>query len=241
MAESTPQTPFAVLHTTTNFTHARVMKTLAAASLNNLVLTIPPDFKYGTTNQTPSYLAKFPHGKIPALETLSGFRLTESQAIAYFVADSGPAREQLLGRSVEERALVQMWIAFADAEVFANVSPALLVVIESKKLDPDYVEETEQQFLRALRRMEIHLDGNVGEGEGRKWLVRDDEFSLADLSVASSLYWPLKFFVDGETREKFPRIMTWWGRLMEHEAVGKAYGVLEMCANRPEVLGRKRK
>jgi elongation factor 1-gamma len=235
MTEST-SSPFATLYTTTSFQHARVMKTLAAASLNGLIITIPPDFIYGTTNQSPAYLAKFPHGKIPALETSSGFHLAESSAIAYYVSDSGPAREQLLGSTVKERALVQMWISFADAEVFANASPVLGAITNTQSYIPEVVKPKEEQFLRALRRMELHLDEDTGEGK-RKWLVRGKDFSLADLSVASSLYWPLRYFVDGGTRRMFPRIMEWWDALMGEEVVEKAFGKLEMCANRPEVLG----
>ena len=231
--------PFAILYTTTSFPHARVMKILAAASLNDLILTIPPDFIYGTTNQSSAYLAKFPHGKIPALETSAGFHLAESSAIAYYVSDLGPAREQLLGRTVEERALVQMWISFADAEVFANASPILGAITNTQPYIPEVVKPKEEQFLRALRRMEVHLDEDTVDGK-RKWLVMDEEFSLADLSVASSLYWPLKFFVDEETRRMFPRVMNWWDALMDEEIVAKAFGKLEMCVNRPQILGESK-
>lgn len=87
--------PFATLHTLTTIVHAKVTKSLAAAALNDLEIIIPSNFVYGTTNKSPEYLAKFPHGKIPALETPSGFYLAESTAIAYYIAESGPAKDQV--------------------------------------------------------------------------------------------------------------------------------------------------
>ena len=37
-----------------------------------------------TDNKKPEFLEKFPHGKIPALETADGFKLFEGMAIARY-------------------------------------------------------------------------------------------------------------------------------------------------------------
>ncbi|KAF2252954.1 glutathione S-transferase [Trematosphaeria pertusa] len=227
--------PFGILYTTNTFLHARVTKILAAAHLNNLNITIAPEFEYGVTNQTPEYKAKFPHGKIPALETPSGFYLAEAAAIAYYVSESGPFKDQLTGRTAEDRALVQMWMSFADLEVFLNATGILGPIMGVQKYIPETVEEKEKQFVRALKRLEYHL-----AQEGKVWLVRDDEFSLADLSVAASLYWPLRFFMDDEYRKEYPKTMGWWESLMGVEAVGKAFGApVKLCEQRPPAEGSK--
>ena len=176
--------PFGTLYTTVYFLHARVTKILAAANLNDLEILINPDFKYGVTNKSAEYLTKFPHGKIPAFETPSGFCLAEGSAIAYYVADSGPRRDQLLGRTAEERALVQMWISFADSQIWPDGGAILGPMMGQGKYDKEIVDFKESQFIRALQRLEHHLVQN-----DRLWLVRDDELSLADLSVASGLLW----------------------------------------------------
>ncbi|KAF2467454.1 glutathione S-transferase [Lindgomyces ingoldianus] len=225
--------PFATLHTSTNFLHARVAKTLAAANFNGLDLAVEPGFEYGVTNKTPSYLAKFPMGKIPALETPSGFYLAEATAMAYYVSESGPCSAQLLGRSVEDRALVQMWIAFADSELFFPSQTILAHVLGRKKYDPEAGDEKEAAFERSLKRLELHL-----AQEGKKWLVRDEEVSLADLSVASSLLWPLNWFMDPEYRKNYPKTMDWWERLMAVESVGKAFGApVSMCEEKAKMDG----
>src|SRR3569833_3353387 len=67
----------------------------------------------GVTNKTSWYLAKFPLGKIPGCESRDGaFTLVESNAIAQYLAERGPKKQQLLGATAEERALVSQWIFF---------------------------------------------------------------------------------------------------------------------------------
>jgi elongation factor 1-gamma len=158
MAQKQP-TPFAILHTPPTFIHARVTKILAAAYLNDLTIVIPEDFAYGVTNKSPEFLAKFPMGKIPALETASGFLLAEGSAIAYYLADSGPKREQLLGKTPEERALVQMWCGLADSEIFPNMGLVVGPMLTGSPYDAKVVAEKEEAYLRALKRVELHLKG----------------------------------------------------------------------------------
>ena len=45
------------------------------------------DFVFGETNKSPEFLKKFPLGKVPAFEGSDGVLLTESNAIAYYVAN----------------------------------------------------------------------------------------------------------------------------------------------------------
>ena len=49
-----------------------------------LSLDAPSSFVFGESNKSPEYLAKFPHGKIPAFEGSDGFTLFETQAIARY-------------------------------------------------------------------------------------------------------------------------------------------------------------
>lgn len=45
-----------------------------------------PEYKHYEDNKKPEFLAKFPHGKIPALECSNGLNLTEGAAIARYRA-----------------------------------------------------------------------------------------------------------------------------------------------------------
>ena len=50
-------------------------------------MTVAKDFVFGETNKSPEFLKKFPLGKVPAFEGSDGVLLTESNAIAYYVAN----------------------------------------------------------------------------------------------------------------------------------------------------------
>lgn len=226
---SSNMTHFATLHTTTSFIHARATKILAAAHLGGLTLAIPPNFVYGQTNRTTEYLAKFPHGKLPALETSDGFSLAESSAIAFYIAESGHKKEQLVGRTKESRALVQMWVSLADTDFFPNSSPVMACVMGTEPHRPEVVKPKEELFIRALKRLEYHLTQ-----DDQLYLVQNDEPSLGDLCVAASLFWPLKLFMGPEYREGYPKIMEWWERLMSIEDIGKAFNApVPLCAKAP--------
>ena len=68
---------------------------------------------FGETNKTPDFLKKFPLGKVPAFEGSDGTILTESNAIAYYVAND----ELRGGSDAAARAQVVQWMCMADNEI----------------------------------------------------------------------------------------------------------------------------
>lgn len=69
--------------------------------------------EFGKTNKTPDYLAKFPWGKVPALETPEG-PLFESDAIVFYIAQRKP---ELLGKSHFEMSLILQFICNLECEL----------------------------------------------------------------------------------------------------------------------------
>merc|ERR1711877_107183 len=65
----------------------RAQKALIAAKYSGAEVTVAKDFVFGETNKSPEFLKKFPLGKVPAFEGSDGLLLTESNAIAYYVAN----------------------------------------------------------------------------------------------------------------------------------------------------------
>ncbi|EAW07135.1 glutathione S-transferase family protein [Aspergillus clavatus NRRL 1] len=193
----------------------RVMKIQAAASFNNLTLTTA-DFTMGTTNREPAFLAKFPMAKVPAFEGADGLTLTESDAIAQYVADSGPAADQLLGSSAVERAAVRQWVCFADGEVQCPVIQLILPRVGYKA----FVESVEKSALGQLERALDYLEGHL---RGREW-VATEKLSLADISVAAALYWGFSMVIDQEMRQKYPFVVSWYEKTLESEGVKQTFG-----------------
>lgn len=217
------KTPFATLHTLSDTAkvHPAHPQILAAAALNNLTLTIPPNFEFGKTNKTPSYLSKFPLGKIPALETPSGFRITEANAIAYYLCESGPKKELLLGSTAEERATVLQWTSFTTAHLQASALELVRPILGIKAYD----EKVHENGLRDFKRWMEYLEGCLA---GRTWILEgktlEDGLSLADLTVAQGLRLVLKFYLAEEERAKYPGIMAWWNRVLAVPEVEKVFG-----------------
>jgi elongation factor 1-gamma len=58
-----------------------------------------------------------PFGKVSAFEGADSTKIVESDAIAQYVAESGPAAGQLLGTTPAERAAIRQWISFTNGEI----------------------------------------------------------------------------------------------------------------------------
>ncbi|KAL2147976.1 hypothetical protein VTI28DRAFT_32 [Corynascus sepedonium] len=205
----------------------RVQRVQAIAALNGLEVELIPDFQMGVTNKTPEFLAKFPMGKVPAFESGDGsFCLTEGQAIARYVADSGPKADQLLGADPKTRALIEMWSCFAEQELSANLIPPLLMVLA--KMIP-YDEARYNQHVsaveRALKRIEHELK------DGRKFLV-GGQLTLADIMIASTLQLATRFVADKDMRKEVPAVETYLKEIMEIPELKQAFGDLQLCETR---------
>lgn len=189
----------------------------AAANMNGLELAIYPEFAMGKTNKTEDFLSKFPLGKVPAFEGADGTNLFESDAIAQYVAESGPAAAQLMGATPAERAVIRQWILFAQGEILDHVTQLALWRL---KMVP-YNEATETSALQKLERALAVLESHL---QGRTWLASEAKISMADITVASSLIWGFSMAIDAEMRQKYSGVVAWYERVSESEGVKQAFG-----------------
>ncbi|KAH8422603.1 glutathione S-transferase family protein [Aspergillus melleus] len=210
--------PFGKIYTYPN--NARVKKAQAVANINNLELTIS-DSQMGITNRTPEFLAKFPVGKVPAFEGADGTTLVESDAIAQYLAESGPAASQLLGNNPLQRAQTRQWILFADGETISPVIQLVLPRVGLGAFDAEKEKVALEHLNHSLGVLEKHL-----KSRGKKWLSSTEEqgLSLADISVASALTWGFARIIDAEMRAKYPTVVEWFKRTVETEGVKQAFG-----------------
>ncbi|KAH8671479.1 hypothetical protein BX600DRAFT_249257 [Xylariales sp. PMI_506] len=189
--------PFGTLYTLKDRVHSRARKIFAVAALSELELEVFPDFKPGITIGTKEFLEKFPLGKIPTLETASGFTLIESSAIASYIANSGPRREQLVGATAEERAPNQQWVLFNDLQVETTLS-------ELTGWRWSIEDFSEQKEAKAAAKLTRWLDFYENHLRSRVWFVNSDNAgpSLADLTVGATLFLSFSHYVDAELRRK---------------------------------------
>jgi glutathione S-transferase len=165
-------------------------------------------------NRVAGYLAVNPMGKIPALADGS-FRLWESNAINWYVAEKHPAADLLPG-NIEGRAAVQRWLFFQAA----HVTPACVPLFRATnrrvqefwqtKGDPRAADVARKELARWLPVLESSL-------AGREWL--EGAFSLADVAYASHLWLIVE---GGFDLAPYPGVRAWLDRLLARPAWCKA-------------------
>lgn len=164
----------------------------SVCALAGLELEIP-EYKHFSDNQKPEFLAKFPHGKIPALESANGLNLTEGAPIARYLAGLAP-NSGLLGSTPEDAAVVDQWVHFVESEISVQndvISGMLRNFFPySKGIHTVLVERQ----LRSLTTLETHLST-------RTFLV-GDRITLADITTAAVLQRVVAVTADADVRAK---------------------------------------
>ncbi|KAL2810512.1 glutathione S-transferase [Aspergillus granulosus] len=201
----------------------RVAKIRAVANLSGLTIN-DGDFTMGHTNRSDEFLSKFPLGKVPTFTSADGLNLFESGAIARFVAEHGPAKDQLLGSTPTERALIQQWIDLSENELTTHSMTCLIPRLGYRKFD----EAAEAFAIQCMERVLVVLEKHLA---GRTW-VATDKLSLADITVAQSLAWGFKLVFDKEVRAKYPTVVEYFKRVVGSDGVKEAFGEPEFVEKR---------
>ncbi|GLB44431.1 putative elongation factor 1-gamma [Lyophyllum shimeji] len=188
----------------------------AAAALGGVPLELPAAYEHFVDNKKPEFLAKFPHGKIPALETADGFKLFESVAIARYIAGLAP-NAGLLGNDLRETALVDQWVHLADTEVdlFTSCVMALVRGIVTPYSKPMHTFFVERQT-RALKTLNAHL-------ATRTFFV-GERITLADLFVAGVLMRAAGYTLDAPLRAEVPHLIRHFETIINQPKLKDIYG-----------------
>ncbi|KAH8813386.1 glutathione S-transferase C-terminal-like protein [Flagelloscypha sp. PMI_526] len=171
----------------------------AAAAFVGIKIDLAPDFKLGADNNTPEYRAKFPIGKVPALEMSDGFTVFESYPVARYISSLSP-ESGLLGNTPEETALVDQWAHLSESEI-SSAHDLLMYMIFARKFPyskPFHTWLVEKQ-IRAFEALNTHL-------KGRSFLV-GEHLTVADLVVAKDIQNACKTALDAPLREKYPNVV----------------------------------
>ncbi|EJF60198.1 elongation factor 1-gamma [Dichomitus squalens] len=191
----------------------------AAAALGGLQVDLPEHYVHFEDNKKPEFLAKFPHGKIPAFEGKDGFKLFEGSAIARYVASLAP-NSNLLGTSTKEAALVDQWVSFADSEIgsFTGVIFGLVNGRITPYTKPVHTHFAERQ-LRSLKTLDTIL-------ATRTFLV-NERISLADLTVAAEIQRAMNVTIDAPIRAQIPNVIRHVETIVNQPQLKEIYGELQ--------------
>lgn len=146
--------------------------------------------------------------QVPAYETNDGKYLTESNAIAYYVAN-----DQLRGKTDLERAQVVQWLSFAESEILpysaAWVYP-LLGIMPYQKNNVDRAKADAQHTLSVLNQHLLNNTFLVGE-----------RISLADIVVFSNLLNLYQYVLEPSVRSGFGNVTRWFKTILNQPQVAK--------------------
>ncbi|KAM8705290.1 hypothetical protein ACLKA7_009712 [Drosophila subpalustris] len=193
----------------------RAYKALIAAQYSGAKVKVADNFKFGESNKSEEFLKKFPSGKVPAFETADGKYLSESNAIAFFLAN-----EQLRGGKCPfVQAQVQQWISFADNEIVpvscAWVFPLLGIMPQQKnstaKQDAEVVL---QQLNKKL------LDATYLAGE---------RITLADIVVFTSLLHLYENVLEPSVRSAYGNLNRWFVTILNQPQVQAVVKDFKLC------------
>ena len=177
----------------------RAFKILIAAEYNGIEIEIP-DFEMMKDNKTPEFLAMSPLGKVPVLKTPQG-ALFESNAIARYVGRMRRDTE-LYGATFFASAQVDSWVDFCTHELELACTMWLYPVIGYMPFNPVAYAKAKEDVVVGLQTLEAALVD--------KTFLVGDKITLADITVASALVYPMKLLFTPDFRAQFPCVMRWF-------------------------------
>jgi len=180
----------------------RVNKVLIAAKYVGVDIETPA-FNMDVDNKTPEFLAKFPVGKVPALETPEG-GLFESNAIARYVARLG--HNNLYGKSAFEAGQVEQWIEFITHELDLPAMAWLYPIFGFIPNNPQATAKAQQDIKKVLQILDHHLLNHT-------YLV-GNHGSLADIIASAHLLSLFTTVLDKEFRKPFVNVVRWFVTLV---------------------------
>jgi elongation factor 1-gamma len=204
----------------------RAQKALVAAKYSGAELTVPADFVFGETNKTPEFLKKFPLGKVPAFESSDGVLLTESNAIAYYVAT-----DELRGADAVSKAQIVQWMSWADNEILPAsctwVFPCM-GIMQFNKVATDRAKEDVKSALKCLNDHLLTHTFLVGE-----------RISLADIATACTLLNLYKHVLEPNFRKSFGNVNRWFTTVINQPNVKAVIGDFALCTKMAEFDAKK--
>eukprot|EP00750_Incisomonas_marina_P001634 INCI1141.1.p2 GENE.INCI1141.1~~INCI1141.1.p2 ORF type:complete len:430 (+),score=77.98 INCI1141.1:88-1290(+) len=160
---------------------------------------------------------------VPVLSTPNG-AITQSNAIARYIARSRP-EAGLYGQTFFQSGQVDSWIDWGTNNVEL---PAILTTYWQFGWQPFNFQANKkalEDLAAAFAELEAHL-------LSRTFLV-GQRLSLADIIVASQLFYPLKLSLDGAFRAQFPATLRWFSHVTAIPASAAVLGAVVYCAKTP--------
>jgi len=205
----------------------RAQKALIAAKYSGAQVTLAKDFVFGETNKSPEFLKKFPLGKVPAFEGSDGVVLTESNAIAYYLANE----ELRGGNDAANRAKVVQWMSMADNDILPAACTWVFPTLGIMQFNKNATDRAKEDIKAALKTLNDHL-------LTRTFLV-GERVSLADIAVACTLLSLYKQVLDPAFRKDFGNVTRWFTTVVNQPNAKAVLGGVVLCTKMAEFDSKK--
>lgn len=194
---------------------------MIAAKYAGVEVDLAKDFKFGSSNKTPAFLAKFPFGKVPTMQTAEGAALYESNALAYYVAAAN--KPALVGAGdAMTGALVQQFMGVADNEVVRTLSAWVYPLLGYTNYDASAVKTAIKEAHKVFAVLDKIL-------MPRTFLV-GERITLADIVMFCSVMPAFKLVLDATERSKYVNLTRWFVTLSAQPEFVSVIGEFELCA-----------
>jgi len=194
----------------------RAQKALIAAAYSGAEVKVDTSFEFGRTNATEDFLKKFPLGKVPAFEGSDGTCLSESNAIAYYVAD-----ETLRGTNPIDKALVLQYVEFAENEILPSACTWVYPTLGFKQYNKQETDKAQNHIKKCLELLNGFL-------ETRTFLV-GERVSLADIALCCNMMMLYAQVMDPKFREPYGNVNRWFMTCINQPNFKKEIGEFTLC------------
>ncbi|XP_064603500.1 elongation factor 1-gamma-like [Liolophura sinensis] len=194
----------------------RAYKALIASKYSGANVKVATDFKFGETNKTKDFLAKFPLGKVPAFLSSSGEAIFESNAIAYYVSN-----QQLIGSSQWEKTTVLQWLNFADNEILPAVCTWVFPCLGVIQFNKNDTEKAKKQLQLALSVLNEYL--------GTRTFLVGERITLADIACVCNLLLAYQHVFDPQFRKPYVNVNRWFVTLINQPNFKAVIGNFQLC------------
>ena len=185
--------------------------------------TVPIDVFQGE-HKHPNFLQLQPFGVVPVIQD-GDYTLFESRAIIRYLAEKykseGP---DLLGKTIEERGLVNQWLEVEAQNFHPPIYNLTLHLLFSSKLgfpqDQNLVKESEIKLGKVLDIYEERLSKSKYLG--------GDFFSLADLSHLPFLHYLVNQMGKDYMVKERKNVSVWWDDISNRPSWQKVLSTIEM-------------
>jgi elongation factor 1-beta len=167
--------------------------------------------------ESKEFKAKKSFRKFPMMETPQGVLISESTAIAAYIARVSN-RQDFLGNSAFEEGQVESAVCFASSSIVPNMYKVALHCFGWKD-----DKNAHDAGLKAIKEAVKVLNSTL---EGSAWLV-GDRLTLADIVTFNALLVPFTLSLDGGFRKAMPNVAAWFLKMSKLPVVTRTAGYVK--------------